>query len=183
MNQHTKCLGISRQTRDNFNFIPTSNLAILSFDNVICHSLQFYKEFMASIWLRVTTWGCFHKVPFAISVGGMEARLDRRILHPCPCHSWQLFGEGLSLFCFAFSSLNFAQLPFKDGFVFFFFLRFTFSPASPFTHAIISCLDHFPNTPPLQLANPSGLSFPPGNFSDPSLPRVFDFIASCDSPS
>lgn len=127
MNQHTKCLGISRQTRDNFNFIPTSNLAILSFDNVICHSLQFYKEFMASIWLRVTTWGCFHKMPFAISVGGMEARLDRKMLHPCPCHSWQLFGAdfGPTVVClyFVLPSLHWILpiCPLKMASFFFFF--------------------------------------------------------------
>lgn len=127
MNQHTKCLGISRQTRDNFNFIPTSNLAILSFDNVICHSLQFYKEFMASIWLRVTTSGCFHKMPFAISVGGMEARLDRKMLHPCPCHSWQLFGAdfGPTVVClyFVLPSLHWILpiCPLKMASFFFFF--------------------------------------------------------------
>lgn len=91
----------------------------------------------------------FHTRPFTINVGGTEARMGGRVPVPTPPPRLAPFGSrflaplwfGSILFCLL---LTFAHLLFTDGFGFF---EIHFSPASPFTRAIISCLDHFPNLP------------------------------------
>ena len=66
---------------------------------------------------------CFHKMPFAISVGETEARRMEEALDPLPCHHCsfleQIFAPlWFGLICFAFSSLSFAHLLFTDDYFF-----------------------------------------------------------------
>lgn len=69
-------------------------------------------------WPRVSTKHLLLSMWNGRKAGWME-----RALHPHPCHGWQLSGAdfgppcGLSLFCFDFSPLSFAHLPFMDGFI------------------------------------------------------------------